>query len=250
MSETAQKTKAGMILAAGLGLRMRPLTLRRPKPLLPVGGRPMLDIAVDAMRKAGVLTIVVNAHHLAEQIAAHVALPRNADLVLSHEKVVLETGGGVKKALEEGLLRPAGDPFFVMAGDMPLRDGATPALSRLAAAWDPERMDALLLVAPRAGANGFSGAGDFMMARDGALFRKGIEPQRRDVVFVSAMLVKAEPYRQIKEEIFSNNLVFDLAERRGRLFGLLHDGACFHVGTPEDLAAADAWWRHAEGGAG
>lgn len=225
-----------MVLAAGFGVRMRPLTLDKPKPLLEVGGRAMLDRAIDHLAEVGVRRVVVNAHYLGDQIRDHVVQRRDVEILLSPEDEILDTGGGVKKA------RPHfGDkPTFVLGGDMPYFDGpAEKALTRLARTWDPARMDILMLVAPRGKARGFGEKGDFMMREDGSLWRDGAA-QPRDVVFLSAMILKPQLYDTISETAFSNNKLFDEAEKRGRLFGVVHDGTCFHVGTPEDLAEANA----------
>ncbi|MGE4351388.1 MAG: nucleotidyltransferase family protein [Bdellovibrionales bacterium] len=227
---------AAMVLAAGFGTRMRPLTDTVPKPLLKVGGRTMLDLAVDRLVQAGVRRVVVNAHYLADQIRDHLAERHDVELILSHEDQILDTGGGMKKA------RPFfGDkPIFELGGDMPFFDGpGQAALTRMAQAWDPERMDVLLLVYPREKARGFGPRGDFMLRPDGALWRTGA-PRVRDYVWLSAQIVKPQLYDEIEAEVFSNNKIFDVAEQRGRLFGLVHDGTCFHVGTPADLAQANA----------
>ncbi len=225
-----------MVLAAGFGMRMRPLTLDKPKPLLKVGGRAMLDRALDHLAKVGVRRVVVNAHYLGNQIRDHVAPRRDVEIILSPEDEILDTGGGVKKARAH-----FGDkPFFLLGGDMPYFDGTgEKALARLAQAWDAQTMDILMLVAPCGKARGFGDKGDFMMREDGGLWREGAA-QPRDVVFLSAMILKPQLYDTITETVFSNNKLFDEAEKRGTLFGLVHDGTCFHVGTPQDLAEANA----------
>lgn len=224
-----------MVLAAGFGMRMRPLTLDMPKPLLEVGGRTMLDGALDHLIDVGARRVVVNTHYLGAQINAHLASRDDVEIILSPEDEILDTGGGTKKA------RPHfGDkPVFLLGGDMPFIDGAEATLARLARAWDPERMDQLLLLYPREKARGFGGKGDFMLRDDGSLWRKDA-PTPRDYVFISAQIVKPQLYDDINETVFSNNIIFDLCEARGRLFGLMHDGSCYHVGTPEDLAEANA----------
>lgn len=229
-----------MVLAAGFGVRMRPLTLDTPKPLLKVGGRAMLDRAIDHLVSAGVKRVVVNAHYLGDQIRDHLAArqlqEKNVELVLSPEADILDTGGGMKHARHF-----FGDkPIFEIGGDMPFFDGPDEkALTRLAQAWNPERMDLLMLLQPLAKAHGFGGKGDFMCRADGSLWRKDA-PQPRDFVWISAQIVKPQLYDEINETVFSNNQIFDLCEQRGRLFGIVHDGTCFHVGTPEDLAQANA----------
>ncbi|HAX92103.1 MAG TPA: mannose-1-phosphate guanylyltransferase [Rhodospirillaceae bacterium] len=223
-----------MVLAAGFGKRMQPLTLQTPKPLLKVGGKPMLDHALDHLRDVGIKRAVVNTHYLGDQIAVHCAQRTDMEIILSPEEEILETGGGVKKALEN-----FGDnPFFVLSADLPWIDGAVPALQRMAEAWDPAKMDQLLLVAPLSKAHGCGTKGDFMREEDGRLWRKDA-PYPRPYVFFAAQIVKPQLYYDIDETVFSNNLVFDLAESRDRLYGLVLDGSCYHVGTPQDLFEAN-----------
>lgn len=233
------KPHTAMVLAAGMGMRMRPLTLEKPKPLLVVGGATMLDQALDRLQDVGVKTVVVNTHYLGEQIARHVKVRNHPKIILSPESELLDTGGGVKHALP--LL--GHDPIFVVNADLPWRDGAVPALQRLAAHFDAKQMDALLLLMPLEKARGFQGAqGDFFMEDVvdgmGRLRRLNRAPPR-PYVFISAQLVKPELYSGVEENIFSNNAIWNKVEPMGRLYGLLHDGSCFHVGTPEDLAEAN-----------
>lgn len=223
-----------MVLAAGFGKRMLPLTLNRPKPLLEIAGRTMLDHALDQLVAFGIQRVVVNAHYLADQIAAHLDARRDIDILLSREDKILDTGGGVKKARAH-----FGDkPFILLGGDMPIMDGAVPALARLAAAWDDESMDDLLLVQATHKARGFGPDGDFVMEPDGTLWREGA-PAPRPYVFLSAQIIRPQLYDAIPYDVFSNNIVFDRLEAHGRLHGLEHDGTCYHVGTPEDLAEAN-----------
>ncbi|MBY0428538.1 MAG: nucleotidyltransferase family protein [Alphaproteobacteria bacterium] len=223
------------ILAAGLGMRMRPLTIDRPKPLLTVGGQTMLDQVLDRLVDAGVKHAVVNAHYKAEQIEAHISARKNPELVLSKEEVLLDTGGGIKNAL----LHLGHDPIFAINSDLPWQDGNIPALQRLADTFNPKTMDALLLLMPVEKARGFTGAkGDFFMAANSQLSRKDTNPPR-PYVFISAQIIKPDLFAAVPDNIFSTNVIWDEAERHGRLFGLVHDGTCFHVGTPEDLKEAN-----------
>lgn len=229
-----QFSPVGMVLAAGFGTRMRPLTDNTPKPLLQVGGRAMLDHALDHLARFGIKRAVVNAHYLADQIAAHVAQRTDMEIILSHEKEILDTGGGMKNARVH-----FGDkPLFALGGDMPFMDSAVPALQRMAQAWNPAIMDQLLLLYPTAKAKGFGPNGDFMLHEDGRVWRQDA-PAPRDYVWLSAQIVKPQLYDEIGEAVFSNNSLFDASERRGRLYGIVHDGTCFHVGTPQDLAEAN-----------
>jgi MurNAc alpha-1-phosphate uridylyltransferase len=227
---------SGMILAAGLGLRMRPLTLDRPKPLLEVAGRSMLDRAIDAMTATGVSFIIVNHHYLGEQIPTHLA---GRNICFSDESaLLLETGGGVKKALPslgEGA-------FFVINGDIVWQDGATPALSRLFTAWNEAKLDALLLLAEQESAIGYAGAGDFFLEEDGTLRRRG-QAASAPYVFAGVQILHSRLFADAPEGPFSLNLLYDKALSAGRLAGLAHDGQWFHVGDPAGLAEADAILR-------
>ena len=219
-----------MVLAAGLGLRMRPLTLTCPKPLLTVGGRSMLDRVLDHLDLAGLRHRVVNAHWLGGQIHSHLA--GRAGTRISDEEVLLETGGGIAKALP--LL--GGGAFYAANADIVWSDGDIPALARLAAAWRDDAMDGLLLLADPARAFGYDGPGDFHLAADGRLAR------RRDggaLVFTGVQILHSRLFTDVPEGPFSLNLLYDRALAAGRLFGISHDGGWYHIGTPEALAEAD-----------
>lgn len=226
--------RRAMVLAAGLGLRMRPLTDRLPKPLLPVAGRTLLDRALDRLAAAGVEVAVVNTHHLADQIARSVAARVRPRIILSHEPELLETGGGVAKALAD--LAPG--PFYVVNSDSLWLDGEHGALERLAEAWHERRMEALLLLEEVEGAVGYAGAGDFHLSADGRLRRRRGEERAR-YLFTGIQLLSARLFAGVKVERFSLNILYDRAIGEGRLYGLLHDGAFYHVGTPEGLALAE-----------
>jgi len=228
--------KRAMVLAAGLGLRMRPLTVTTPKPLLPVAGRCMLDRALDKLEEAGVVTPVVNYHHLGGQVVRHL---QGRDVALSDEtELLLETGGGVVKALP--LLGT--EPFFVINADILWEDGPTPALERLALAWDGATMDALLLVHPTAQAYGYEGPGDFFVAEDGRLERRGSHPQAPHV-FTGVQILSPHLLDGEKPVPFSLNRAYDKALARGRLFAVVHDGEWYHVGTPDALIRTEELLR-------
>jgi N-acetyl-alpha-D-muramate 1-phosphate uridylyltransferase len=225
--------KVAMVLAAGLGERMRPVTLTTPKPLLEVGGKKLIDWSLDRLDEQRVERIVVNTHWLPDQIESHVAERDN--VVISREATRLETGGGLVKALP--LL---GDvPFLVMNSDTVVLDGPTPFLQRMAAAWDDEKMDALLLViaAPRTHAQ--VGYGDVTMDPLGRLtFR---EPARvAPYVCAGVYLYHPRLFAGAREEPFSVVQLWRRAAEVGRLYGLVHDGVWLTVGTPDELAAAEA----------
>lgn len=238
-----------MALAAGLGTRMRPLTLTTPKPLLTVGGRSMLDRALDRFADAGVRRAVVNAHYLKERIAAAVAAYPGAtgpglsragagmEMILSVEEEALETGGGVQRALPH----LGGDPFVVANADVVWADGpGGSALRRLAAAWDDAATDALLLLTPRDGAFGYDGPGDFFCDGDGAVLRRRGAAAAAPYVFAGVQIIRPQAFAGTAAGAFSLNVVWDRLLAAGRLRGLVHDGGWWHVGTPDALRDADA----------
>ncbi|MFI4988425.1 MAG: nucleotidyltransferase family protein [Alphaproteobacteria bacterium] len=233
-----------IVLAAGLGLRMRPLTERTPKPLVAIAGRTLLDRALDRLAAAGVETAVVNTHHLAALIERHLAARARPRIILSHEPELLETGGGIAKALAQ--LRPG--PFYAVNSDALWLDGASDTLLRLAAAWDEERMDALLLVAARAAVLGYDGPGDFDLRADGRL-RRGRASEQGRYVYVGIQLLSARLFDGVAVAKFSLNKLWDRAIAAGRLYGLRHEGAAFHVGTIESIALAEAALARRAGGA-
>jgi MurNAc alpha-1-phosphate uridylyltransferase len=224
-----------MVLAAGLGLRMRPLTDHLPKPLVQVAGRALLDHVLDKLAAAGVTEAVVNVHYLGDQIIAHVASRTSPRVIISDERdQVLGTGGGVVKALP--LLGAA--PFFHVNSDTMWIDGVRCNLTRLAEAFDPERMDILLLMAPTASSIGYGGRGDYAMLPDG-LLRKRREHQVVPFVYAGAAILSPSIFKDAPAGEFSLTKLFDAAEEQDRLFGLRLDGVWMHVGTPDAVAAAE-----------
>jgi len=225
---------AAMVLAAGLGTRMRPLTATRPKPLIEVGGRSMLDRILDHLAAAGVKTAVVNLHHLGEQIRAHLATRERPHILLSDETDrLLETGGGVCRALP--LLGP--EPFFALNGDVVWQDGPVPTLRDLAAFWRDDAMDALLLMHPTGTAVGYDGLGDFLMDQHGRLIRRtvGVAP----FLFAGIQILHPRLLAGCVAEPFSLNRLYDRAAANGRLYGVRHLGRWMHIGTPAGLAEAE-----------
>jgi len=221
-----------MILAAGRGERLRPLTDRTPKPLIPVAGKSMLDRSIERLQAHGVRRIVVNVHHLGEQIARH--LDGRACIV--REERLLETGGSVKNALPQ----LGNGPWFILNGDGLWRDGDCPMLQRMEAAWHPDRMDALLLMHPLAHAVGREAKdrGDFFLDDDGRARGRGGAPSA-PYMFASVSVCDERLFRDSPDGAFSLLHLWTRAEADGRLFGLVHDGTWFHVGTAQALAEAE-----------
>ena len=226
-----------MVLAAGFGERMRPLTLRMPKPLVPLAGKPLLDHVLDRLASAGVTTAVVNVHYLPEQLEAHLAARRSKPpetLVSDERGVLLDTGGGAKKALP--LLGHG--PFFIHNADSVWTEGAAPALTRMLRKWNPAAMDCLLLLAPTATSIGYAAKGDFSMGSDGRLQRRG-EGEIVPFAFAGVSLCDERLFKDAPEGRFSLNVLWDKALAKGRLYGVRLDGRWMHVGTPEALAEAE-----------
>ncbi|WP_442865054.1 nucleotidyltransferase family protein [Bosea sp. NBC_00550] len=225
-----------MVLAAGLGQRMRPITDTLPKPLVQIGGKAMLDHMLDRLADAGVEEAVVNVHHLAGQVEARLADRSQPRITISDERAeLLETGGGVKKALP--LLGAA--PFFHVNSDALWRETGRPAMQAMVEAWEPERMDMLLLLADRQTSIGFDGAGDFFLGDDGRLARRG-SAASAPWVYAGVAILKTELFADTPDGPFSLNLLFDRAIARGRLFGERLEGRWLHVGTPDAIAPAEA----------
>jgi len=228
---------SAMVLAAGLGTRMRPITDHTPKPLVEVGGMTMLDRVLAHVTAAGVSRVVINLHHLAERVEQHMQahpLPPAVELRYSDERAaLLETGGGVRHALP--LLGDA--PFWVANADILWLDGpGETALARLAAAWDPERMDALLLLHPLETAHGYEGTGDFHWQPDGRIAGRRDAQGRAPYVYAGVQILKPELFADTPTGAWSLNVIFDRLLAAGRLYGVVHDGHWFHVGTPDRIA--------------
>ena len=224
-----------MVLAAGLGVRMRPLTDQMPKPLVRVAGRTLVDHVLDKLGDAGVSEAVVNVHYLPDQIIDHVKTRTKPRVIISDERdEVLGTGGAVVKALP--LLGEA--PFFHVNADTLWIDGVRSNLARLAETFDPERMDILLLMAPTTSSIGYGGRGDYGMLPDGAL-RKRKEHQVVPFVYAGAAIMSPSLFADAPKGAFSLTKMFDQANEQERLFGLRLDGIWMHVGTPDAVQAAE-----------
>lgn len=236
--------KAAMVLAAGLGTRMKALSAERPKALVPVLGKPLIDYALEKFARAGVKTIVVNVHHHAEALEAHLKKRRGMEILVSDERAkLLETGGGIKKALK--LLGNA--PFFAHNADSIWVEGYASTLERMAGLFGEKTMDALLLLAPFNRAAGYEGLGDFDMAADGTLRRRA-EKRVSPFAFTGLQLLHPRAFAGTPDGAFSMNLVWDKAAEAGRLYGLRLDGTWLHVGTPEGLREAEAALRELQRG--
>ena len=231
----SEKLETAMVLAAGLGTRMRPITNRKPKPLVKVDGVPLIDFALNRFQAAGVHRAIVNVHYLADQIEAHLKPRQTPEIIISDERdLLLETGGGLKKALPQ-----LGDkPFFCTNTDAILFDvDNKEACGELAEAWRDEDMDALLLLSPIEDTSGYDGKGDFDLFEDGQInFRTA---DRAPYVFTGLQIISPRLVEEGPTGPFSTKLLWEHARKRGRLFGLAHDGFWLHVGDPDGLRVAE-----------
>lgn len=233
----AEVPRTAMVMAAGLGKRMRPLTATKPKPLIEVGGKPLLDHVLEKLRAAGVKKVVVNVHYLADAVEAHLASRAHGlEVVISDERgLLMETGGGMVQA--EELIDS--DPFIAANSDNLWIDGPADTLKLLASQWDDERMDALLLLVPLARARNHHGMGDFHMDRSGRLRRR----ERSHVapfVFTGVQMVSKRLLRDAPEGPFSTNVLWNRAIEESRCFGAVHQGLWFDVGTPRSIPMTEA----------
>lgn len=228
-----------MILAAGKGVRMRPLTNDKPKALVPVAGRPLIAHAIDRLKSAGVNEIVVNIHSFADQLVSYLEGVRDVNIIISDEReALLDTGGAVLKALPHF----KGEPFFTHNCDTIWAESFSNSLHRMKQRWDPARMDGLMLLAPMVRALGYDGRGDFDMGPEGALSRR--EEQRvAPFVWMGVQIVHPRLFDDAPGGAFSSNILFDRAIEAGRLYGIRLDGTWMHVGSPDGLAEAEAFIR-------
>ncbi|MBC2663136.1 nucleotidyltransferase family protein [Novosphingobium flavum] len=230
-----------MVMAAGLGKRMRPLSTTRPKPLVKVGGKALIDWSLDRLVEAGIGRAVVNVHYLADALEAHLAQygRRQPDLAITvsdERSLLLETGGGMVRAQAQALLP---DPFFCLNSDNIWLDGPRTVFAELSSAWDPARMDALLLVVRHPAAHGHEGKGDFHLDPLGRISRR--RPGRvAPFIYTGIQIVAHRLLRDAPEGAFSTNLLWTRAMEEGRLFGWVHTGQWFEVGTPQAIAPTEA----------
>ena len=224
-----------MVLAAGLGKRMLPVTATKPKPLVHVGGRTLLDHNLDRLAEAGIETAIVNVHHFADLVEEHLRDRQRPRIIISDERDrLLETAGGIKLALP--LI--GSDPFLSLNSDSLWIEGPQSNLTRLLRTWNADRMDILMLLAPTATSLGYEGFGDFVMDPSGRLRRRR-EHEVTPFVFAGVAIMKPELFADTPDGPFSNNLLYDRAIEAGRLYGMRLDGQWLHVGTPESIAAAE-----------
>jgi len=229
-------SKSAIVLAAGLGTRMRPYNGHIPKPLVAVGGKSLIDYGLDRLADAGVERAVVNVHHLADAVERHLSARQKPHIIISDERgELLGTGGGIAKALPQ-----LGDaPFFLVNSDTLWLDGVKPNFVRLAENFDAKTMDALLLLAPTTGSLGYEGRGDYTMLPDGRLRRRG-EQEVVPFIYAGAAILTPALFAAAPAGGFPLTLLFDRAGATGRLFGLRLEGVWMHVGTPEAVVAAEA----------
>ncbi len=227
-----------MVLAAGKGLRMRPITKKTPKPMVTLNGQPLIDHVLDRLTDAGVVEAVINIHHLGEQIERHLQARTSPKITFSKEVVLLETGGAVKYALNQ----LGKEPFFAVNADVFWLNGPTDALNRLSNIWDPDKMDALLLLHSTIDAYGYSGMGDFNCEASGQLSRRP-DLEVAPWLFTGIQILKPEALTGLPNGPFSLNLVFDRLLEAERLYGIIHDGEWFHVGSPHGLAEAETYLK-------
>ena len=235
MSELASDT--AMVLAAGLGKRMRPLTASQPKPLVRVGGKPLIDHTLDRLADAGVAKAVVNVHYLADALEAHLKERKAPKILLSDEReLLLETGGGLIKAQAAGLLP---DPFFSVNSDNVWLEGPRDAFGDLSRAWNPTKMDALLLLVPHSGAFNYRGKGDFHMDAVGKVTRRR-SGRVAPFIFSGIQLVSHKLLADAPAGPFSTNVLWSRAIERERLYGVRFTGQWFEVGEPGAIAPTEA----------
>ena len=234
MSEDS-KIDTAMVLSAGLGTRMRPITDTIPKPLVEVHGKTLLDHALDALAEGGVRRTFVNVHYLADQIEAHVRTRSKPQIIISDERAeLLDSGGGVTHAIAN---EPDG-PMLILNGDSFWVDVGQPNVERLITAWKPDQMDMLLLLASAKQATGFDGAGDFFMNTQGQLTQRGATDSAPHI-YAGVIVTTTNYLRTIPDAKFSLNRLFDAAIQQNRLYGLALDGLWLHVGTPASIAEAE-----------
>ncbi len=223
-----------MILAAGLGTRMRPLTNDKPKALVKVCGKPLMQYGMDALRRFGITHYIVNAHYKKEVLLDYLSTLNGVNIHASIEETILETGGGILKALP--LVGEA--PFIAVNCDSLWLDDATPLLEKLTAAWNPATMDALLVLYPRETMVGNTEAGDFFQNAAGQLERRGTASYA-PYVYMGVQILHPRLFANAPAGAFSLNILYNQSIAAGRLYGVVHEGTWFHISTPHDVAVTE-----------
>ncbi|MCX8503145.1 MAG: nucleotidyltransferase family protein [Beijerinckiaceae bacterium] len=235
MSGKHNAPKSAMILAAGLGLRMRPLTIKTPKPLVNVAKKPLIQFNLEALVNANINNVVVNIHHLPNKMTDYLKKFARLDIKISNEEdQLLDSGGGIKNALH--LL--GNSPFFILNADSFWIDGTAPNLARLSKAWDSSRMDILLMLAAGTQITGYAGNGDFVMNSNGEL-KRCLEKVISPFVYAGFGIINPKIFNETPNGPFSLNILFDRAIENQRLHGLRLDGEWYHVGTPDAISEAE-----------
>jgi len=231
--------KAAMVLAAGYGKRMQPLTEKTPKAMLALNGKPLIGHVIDRLVHTGVERAVVNLHYLGEQIRDYLSAETRLEVVFTEEPELLETGGGVKQALSH-LTEMGTHPFYVVNSDAFWLDGYEDTLLRLAREWKVEIMDGILLLHQTPESHGYSGRGDFLADPLGRLVRRP-ECEVAPWLYAGVQMLHPRLFEGSPDGAWSLNVLFDKAIEHGRLYGVIHDGEWFHIGTPDGLAEAEAF---------
>jgi MurNAc alpha-1-phosphate uridylyltransferase len=226
--------KRAMVLAAGFGVRLRPITNTTPKPLVQVLGRTLIDRTIDRLHEGGIETFIVNTYYLSEQIHMHLKKRDDVEILFSLEDEILETGGGIANALDKF----GNDPFFACNGDTLWLNGSQDAVNRMVRHWDPDKMDALLMLHSTVDAYGYEGLGDFCVDALGVLSRRP-ESEVSPYLFAGVQILHPRLFKNSPKGSFSLNVLYDKAIEAGRLYGIVHDGEWFHVGTPQSLGEAE-----------
>ncbi len=234
------KPDTAIVLAAGKGTRMAPLTDTKPKPLVALAGKALIDHALARLKAANISKVIVNIHYLADMLEAHLQNLDDMEISISDERAeLLETGGGVKK-----VLRLFGDKaFYLLNSDSIWWERSAPALDRLAATWDDAAMDMLLLLVPLVQSSGYSGRGDFLLGPDNRLSRLSGTGTNEGLVYMGTAILHPRIFADTPNGAFSLNLLFDRAINSGRLYGLVHEGSWMHVGTPVAISEAEVQLR-------
>lgn len=231
-----------MILAAGKGTRLHPYTDHTPKPMVEIAGRSIIKRTIDKLKRAGIKRVIVNTHHLAEKLEQHLKDICDITVIFSREDVLLETGGGVKRALPH----LGSDPFYLINGDaLWEEDENVPALGRLATAWNDASMDCLLLLQPLSSMTLTHGVGDYSLLPDGRAQRE--KGQQGSHMFAGVRIVHPRVFKDSPDTAFSFLKLMDKAESNNRLYAIAHSGAWFHISTAQDLECVDAAYRINEG---